>query len=366
MSTSHLPRPMKTPRILVVDDQPEIGRLLHTFLEGIDCEIITAIHGLEALEMVRESPPDVILLDIHMPGIDGLEVCRRLKAAPETRLVPVVMVTAFNETEVRVRALEAGADDFLAKPVERAELTARVLSLLRLKSLYDRLDDAEQVIFALARAVEAKDAYTEAHTERVARNAYTLGCFLGLPEPELDDLYRGGMIHDIGKIGVPDQILLKAGPLTPEEWEVMKTHPVIGEEIARPLRSAADLLQIVRHHHENVDGSGYPDGLAAEDIPLSARIVAVCDGYDALTSDRPYRPGMPSEVATAILRDGAGKQWDAELVRTYLERVLPAATPALGFTRVRRPFVLPVRPQTEELVTALEPEKVWGRLSWGA
>ena len=136
------------------------------------------------------------------------------------------------------------------------------------------------------------------------------------------------MIHDIGKIGVPDQILLKAGPLTPEEWEVMKTHPVIGEEIARPLRSAADLLQIVRHHHENVDGSGYPDGLAAEDIPLSARIVAVCDGYDALTSDRPYRPGMPSEVATAILRDGAGKQWDAELVRTYLERVLPAATPA--------------------------------------
>jgi putative two-component system response regulator len=220
-----------------------------------------------------------------------------------------------------VRALEAGADDFLAKPVDRTELTARVRSLLRLKSLYDELDDAEAVIFALAKAVEAKDHYTEAHTERVAYNAQALALIAGLPEADLRQLYRGAMVHDIGKIGVPDAILLKPGPLNDEEWEAMKKHPTIGERIARPLRSATGMLPIIRNHHERVDGLGYPDAMHGDRIPLAARIVAICDAYDAMTSDRPYRPGRAAAEAAAILRDGAGSQWDEELVHLFLDQV---------------------------------------------
>jgi putative two-component system response regulator len=187
-----------------------------------------------------------------------------------------------------------------------------------MKKVYDELDDTETVIFALAKAVDAKDNYTEAHTERVASRARLLGANAGLSGTDLDDLYRGGMIHDIGKIGVPDAILLKPGPLDGEEMRIMRKHPVIGEEIARPLRSAAKLLHIIRHHHEKFDGTGYPDQLAGDDIPLVARIVAISDAYDAIVSDRPYRKGMSREKAVAILDRGAGSQWDPELVPLFI------------------------------------------------
>jgi putative two-component system response regulator len=244
-------------------------------------------------------------------------VCRRIKSSPASRLVPVVMITSLDQTTDRIRALEAGADDYMTKPVDRVELVARVRSALRLKSVYDSLDSAEHVIFALAAAVEAKDPFTEAHTQRVAESARRLGAGLGLPAADLDALYRGGLIHDIGKIGVPDAILLKPGPLDSEELTTMHLHPIIGENIVGPLRSGAALLPIIRHHHERYDGTGYPDRLAGASIPRLARIVAVCDAFDALINDRPYRARKAPDEALAILRAGARHQWDPEVVDVF-------------------------------------------------
>jgi putative two-component system response regulator len=307
--------------VLVVDDHPLNLELIEGCLADVECRVITATDGIEALDLFRTQHPDLVLLDVMMPRMDGYEVCQRIKESPEGKLLPVVMVTALGQIADRVRGLEVGADDFIVKPIERVELVARVRSLLRVKQLYDRLDDAQRTIFALARAVEAKDSLTEAHTERVGINARRLGAAVGLPEETLDDLLWGGVIHDIGKIGVPDKILLKPGPLTPEEFEVMKLHVFTGEEIARPLRSAHDLLPIIRNHHERYDGEGYPDGLAGEAIPLPARIVSICDAFDALISDRPYRKGLTHRAALETLSSGAGTQWDPALVKVFLTLV---------------------------------------------
>jgi putative two-component system response regulator len=291
--------------------------LIAAYLSGIDCEIRLAEDGRTALDIIETSLPDLVLLDVQMPDMDGYEVCRRIKSMPRGRLVPVVMITALNEAHDRISALEAGADDFMSKPVERAELVARVRSALRLKALYNTLDSAEQVIFSLAAAVEAKDAFTERHTQRVGESARYLGRRIGLPEFALDALYRGGVIHDIGKIGVPDSILLKPGPLNEAETARMREHVAIGEAIVRPLQSAASLLPIIRHHHERYDGRGYPEGLRGRAIPRLARIVALCDSFDALVNDRPYRPRLSTEEAVARLHAGAGAQWDPEMVEIF-------------------------------------------------
>jgi putative two-component system response regulator len=306
------------PKVLVVDDHPLNRRLLQAYLAGVDCSVLTADSGSAALELFAQEPPDLVLLDVDMPGLDGFEVCRRLKATPEGRLVPVVIITALNQVEDRVTALEAGADDFMSKPVERSELVARTRSALRLTATYRSLESAEKVIFALAAAVEAKDSYTEAHTHRVGISARRLGRRIGLGDGQQEALLRGGMIHDIGKIGIPDAILQKPGPLSPEEHRLMRQHPELGERIARPLGSAAALLPIIRHHHEAYDGSGYPDGLRRDEIPIEARIVAVCDGFDALTSTRPYRRGRRVSEAVTILREDGGAQWDPDLVGTLV------------------------------------------------
>ncbi len=304
--------------VLVVDDGLANRELVQAYLSGLDCDVRLAADGASALEQIQQEPPDLVLLDVQMPGMDGYEVCRRIKAGPGGRLLPVVMITALNQTDDRVRALESGADDFMAKPVERVELVARVRSALRLKALYNTLDSAEQVIFSLAAAVEAKDSLTEKHTQRVGESARHLGSRLGMPEVALDALYRGGIIHDIGKIGVPDSILLKPGALDPEETIRMRSHVLIGENIVRPLRSASTLLPIIRHHHERYDGRGYPDGLRGREIPRLARIVAVCDAFDALVNDRPYRSRLPVDRALAVLVDGAGTQWDPEVVDLFV------------------------------------------------
>jgi putative two-component system response regulator len=302
------------PTVLVVDDSAANRELIEACLANVDCRVRLAGDGPSALAAIESGAPDLVLLDVQMPGMDGYTVCKRIKSNPALRLVPVVMITALDRSQDRVQALEAGADDFMSKPVERMELVARVQSALRQKSLYDRLDSAEQVIFSLAAAVEAKDSYTERHTNRVAESARYLGTRLGLPQDDLDALYRGGIIHDIGKIGVPDSVLLKPGPLDSSELVLMRAHPEIGENIVRPLRSGSDLLPIVRHHHEAFDGHGYPDGLRGAGIPLLARIVAVCDAFDALTNDRPYRRRLSEHEAIAILNGGAGRQWDPQLV----------------------------------------------------
>jgi len=302
------------PVVLVVDDGAAIREMIASYLAQIDCDVRQAEDGAAALAMIELAPPDLVLLDVRMPGMDGYEVCRRIKAMPRGRLLPVVMITGLSQTTHRIMALEAGADDFMAKPVEGAELIARVRSALRLKELYNTLDGAEHVIFSLATAVEAKDAFTERHTHRVGESARLLGQRFGLPEPVLDRLYRGGMIHDIGKIGVSDSILHKPGPLDPIEVPQMQAHVAIGESIVRPLRSTSELLPIIRHHHERFDGLGYPDGLRAREIPWIARIVSVCDAFDALVNDRPYRSRRSTEEAMAVLRAGAGTQWDPETV----------------------------------------------------
>src|SRR5713226_1222606 len=304
--------------VLVVDDGVANRELVQAYLAGLDCDVRVAEDGSSALAQIKAEPPDLVLLDVQMPGMDGYEVCRRIKAGPRGRLLPVVMITALNQTDDRVRALEAGADDFMSKPLERVELVARVRSALRLKALYNTLDSAEQVIFSLAAAVEAKDSLTEKHTQRVAESARHLGVRLGLPEVALDALYRGGVIHDIGKIGIPDSILLMPGPLDAAETACMQSHVLIGENIVRPLRSASTLLPIIRHHHERFDGTGYPDGLSGREIPRLARIVSVCDAYAALVNDRPYRRRLPIDQALAVLVDGAGRQWDPEVVDLFV------------------------------------------------
>ena len=302
------------PVVLVVDDGAANRELIRSYLGQIDCDVREAEDGPSALAQIEISAPDLVLLDVRMPRMDGYEACRRIKAMPHGKLLPVVMITGLSQTTHRIMALEAGADDFMAKPVEGAELIARVRSALRLKELYNTLDGAEHVIFSLATAVEAKDAFTERHTQRVGESARLLGQRMGLPEPVLDTLYRGGMIHDIGKIGVSDSILHKPGPLDPIEVPQMQAHVAIGENIVRPLRSTSGLLPIIRHHHERFDGLGYPDGLRGREIPRVARIVSVCDAFDALVNDRPYRTRRSTEEALAVLRAGAGTQWDPETV----------------------------------------------------
>ena len=309
----------RVPVILVVDDSVANRELIKSCLHGVVCDVLVAKDGASALLAVQESNPDLVLLDAQMPGLDGYEVCKRIKAGDKGELLPVVMITSIDETSDRIRALAAGADDYMSQPVNRFELVARVRAALRLKRVYDSLDGAERVIYALATAVEAKDPYTEAHTQRVAESAKRIGARMGLRDNDLEVLYRGGMVHDIGKIGIPDHILQKPGELDAEETAHMHLHPIIGENIMAPLQSGSDLLAIVRHHHENYDGTGYPDRLSGERIPLLARILSVCDAYDALTSDRPYRLGQSREAAVSVLLRGSGRQWDPEVVHLVID-----------------------------------------------
>ena len=320
----------RPPRILAVDDQPINLELLAAYLSGVDCDLTISRDGFDALDQIARRQPDLVLLDVVMPGLDGFEVCRRIKANPANRLLPVVLVTSLSDVDNRVRGLEVGADDILAKPIDRNELMARVLTLIRTKEIVDHLDDAEHIMLAFAKAVEAKDCGTEAHVERVARGARALGEAAGLSGSDLDSLYFGGLVHDVGKIGVPDAILLKPGPLSHDETELMRRHVLIGVEIAQPLRSAASVVPIIRNHHERFDGRGYPDGLEGDDIPLAARIVAVCDAYDAMISDRPYRCAMPSAEAAHTLQAEAGFQWDPRLVRLFMATVLHQPPAAIG------------------------------------
>jgi putative two-component system response regulator len=323
------------PLVLAVDDDVANLELLSAFLEGTGCVFAAVTSGADALAAIAIRRPDLVLLDVVMSDLDGFEVCRRIKSDPSNRLLPVVLVTALNTVGDRVLALEAGADDFLTKPIDRNELMARVVTLIRTKDVYDHLDGAEHVMAAFARVVEAKDGGTEAHVERVARGARALGQAAGLSGAVLDSLYFGAFVHDIGKIGVPDAVLLKPGPLDVDEVVLMRRHVAIGVEIASELRSAACVVPIIRHHHERFDGTGYPDGLKRHEIPRVAMIVSICDAYDAMTSDRPYRGAMPSSSAIAELRRGSGSQWDPDLIDLFLGRVMQESPPVAAGTTQR-------------------------------
>ena len=294
------------PKILVVDDEPRNVKILEANLRPLNYEVIKAFNGEDALTIVNKEDVDLVLLDVMMPNMDGYEVCRRLKANEATRLIPVVMVTALGSVEDKIKGIEAGADDFLTKPPNKMELRARTKSLVNLKKLNNNLTSMEQVLFSLANTVDAKDTYTQGHVDRVSNMAMTLGHQLALPASELEALRYGGALHDIGKIGVPREIINKQGPLDPEEWKIMKSHPDVGYKICLPLqKNLGSALDVIRYHHEKLDGSGYPDGLKGEQISTVARIMAVVDIYDALITGRPYRKAMPCEKALQILRNEA-------------------------------------------------------------
>ncbi|MEA3360123.1 MAG: diguanylate cyclase [Thermodesulfobacteriota bacterium] len=310
-------------KILIVDDEPRNVKLLGAILVPFNYEIIKAYNGEEALSVMKKVDIDLVLLDIMMPYIDGYEVCRRLKRSEATRMVPIVMVTALDDMEARVKGIEAGADDFITKPPNRIELTARINSLLRVNALNKKLTSIENVLISMANAVEAKDAYTQGHTQRVADMAVALGNKMGLSAIETEALRLGGILHDIGKIGVPREVLNKPGPLDPDEWEVMKRHPETGFNICLPLKKTlGPALEIIRHHHEKLDGSGYPDGIKGEEISVLVRIMAVVDIFDALDTDRPYRKGMPREKTFKILSEESSEgKLDKGIVEHLMEMV---------------------------------------------
>jgi putative two-component system response regulator len=307
-------------RILVVDDIEQNRRLLKALLTPVGYEIIEAANGDDALSAIHHCNVDLVLLDIMMPGIDGIEVCRRIKSNRATRMIPVVMVTGLDDVDAKVKAIDAGADDFLTKPANRHEMLARVRNLVRSKKLNEDLTSMEDVLISLANAVEARDKYTEGHVQRVANLATSTGRVMGCTPEQIRALRLGGVLHDIGKLGTPDNILNKPGKLDAQEWEIIRLHPVVGNQICLPLQeSLGEALSIVRQHHEKLDGSGYPDGLVADEIGLVARILAVVDIYDALVTDRAYRKGMDQERAIAILQEeaDAGKL-DSEVLKQFL------------------------------------------------
>jgi putative two-component system response regulator len=303
-------------KILIVDDDDRNLKLLEALLRSHEYEVIKASNGEEALSVLRQADFDLILSDVMMPCMDGFELCRRIKQNSSIRMVPVIMLTALDDVASKVKAIEAGADDFMNKPPNKMELFARIKSLVNLKRTNSKMTSISNVIFSLANTVEAKDGYTQGHIERVSNLSVCIGRRTGLTVSEIEALKLGGALHDIGKIAVPDQILNKPGPLSPEEWEIMKKHTEIGFKICLPLKdNLGTALSIVRHHHEKLDGTGYPDGLKGDQISMVARIMAVVDIYDALITDRPYRKAMSRADAIRILEEEGQKgKLDADVV----------------------------------------------------
>jgi putative two-component system response regulator len=309
-----------TPQILVVDDEPGVSLLLREMLAAEGYDVVVASDGLEALACVGRRCPDLIFLDLDLPRLDGFEVCRRLKRHPATRLVPVIIITGQTTCTSRLTAWDLGADDFLSKPFHEVEVLARTRSLLRIKRLIDERDSAAAVVFALARTIEAKSPYTHGHSERVRDYALHLAARIGVSEHDREVLRKGALLHDIGKIRIPDALLNKPGALTEEEFEVIKEHPRQGAHIVAPLRSLQDTIPLIRWHHERLDGRGYPDGLAGRDIPLLVRVLSVADVYDALASARPYRPPMrPADCLRMLQENAADGGLDPELVDLFCE-----------------------------------------------
>ncbi|MDO8530700.1 MAG: response regulator [Dehalococcoidia bacterium] len=303
--------------IIVADDSAAHRTRLQSILTLAGYQVLTARDGQEALDLAFSRTPDLVLLDVAMPRLSGLEVCKRLRQAPQFRETPVVLVTPRYGPVSKVESIEADCDDLLTKPVDAVELVARVRSLLRLRRLREDLTRTERIVLVLARAVEAKTPDIQGHLERIASYAEMLGREVGLSGRSLREMRFGMLLHDIGKIGVPDAILEKAGALTPEEYEVVKRHPAVGFDICRPLVDNPLVLDAIRHHHERWDGKGYPDGLKGDAIPMVARITTVVDSYDAMTSDRSYQQARTQGLALAELRSQAGRQFDPALVDAF-------------------------------------------------
>jgi putative two-component system response regulator len=321
--------------ILIVDDNPVARENLSKLLDAPDYHLFFASSGQETLEKGAELSPDLILLDVVMPGMDGFEVCRRLRADPHLAEVPIILITGLEDQASRLQGFEAGADDFISKSFDWTELRARIRTITQLNR-YKRLVEEraklerinlelqeayEATIEGWSRALELRDSETQGHTERVTTLSLRLAQAIGLSETELTHIRRGALLHDIGKMAIPDGILLKSGPLTTEEWAIMRRHPLYAYELLLPIAYLRPALDIPYHHHEKWDGTGYPDGLQGEQIPLAARLFAVVDVWDALISDRPYRPGWSQEKVKAYLQEEAGKYFDPRIVELFLTMI---------------------------------------------
>ncbi|MCS7315297.1 MAG: HD domain-containing phosphohydrolase [Bryobacterales bacterium] len=315
---TRLAGPTETATILIADPHEINRRILRGILRSEPYRVLEATHHEDALRLLNQEKIDLIVLDLMLPEIGAPEFCRRVKLQRHTRLVPLLVITSVQGVENEIAGLESGADEFLTKPLHPAVVRTRIAAMLRQKAAIDSLEEAEGILFALAQAIEQRDTCTGLHCERLALISVTIGQCLGLEQPQLVALYRGGFLHDIGKVSVPDAILRKPGPLTEEEWRIMRAHTVHGEAICRPLKTLAPVLPIVRHHHERWDGSGYPDGLRGEQIPLLARILQIADIFDALTSERPYKPALSWQEAVAILEEETRRGWrDPHLVAVF-------------------------------------------------
>jgi len=308
------------PTILILDHAEINRRLLRSMLKTERYRILEARHPSEALALISNEPVDLVILDLVLTGMSGPEFCRALKSDRRSQLIPILMLTSVLGAENEVEGIESGADEYLLKPVHPAVLRSRVRAMVRQKLAVNSLEEAESILFALAQAIEQRDAYTAGHCERLAGYSVAIGMALGLPRTQLLALHRGGFLHDIGKISIPDAILHKPGSLTAEEWALVKRHPIKGEEICSEMKSLRPVLPIIRSHHERWDGSGYPDGLRGNQIPLVARILQISDIYDALTTARPYKPALPPAEALGILTEEAKRGWrDPELVAVFGE-----------------------------------------------
>ena len=305
-------------RILIVDDEPPARRVMERLLVREGYAVSAEGSGEAALAAIQRDAPDLVLLDVQMSGLDGFEVCRRIKENPDTRLTPVVLVTGLHAREDRIAGIRAGADDFLSKPAHPDEVCARVASLVRVKRYTDELDSAQAVMVSLGLTIEGRDPYTNGHCQRVGRYAMLLGEYLNLSAAEVTALYRGGFLHDIGKIAVPDAVLLKPGPLDEQERTIIEQHPVVGDHLCSELRSLTTVRPIVRSHHERYDGSGYPDRLRGDSVPLSAQILSIADAYDAMTTLRPYHAALSTAEALEELRGDVRRGWrSAALVDAF-------------------------------------------------
>jgi len=308
------------PSVLVVDDLCSNLELLEAVFVNAGFEVFSASDAYSALSIFESQKVDIAILDVMMPGMDGFELCRRLKSKTDKIFFPVILLTALTDRESRITGLECGADDFISKPFDTAELTIKVRSLIRLKSLQDELEHSENVILTLAVAMEARDPYTRGHSTRVGELSMAFSSFLGFGKKDQETMRKAGILHDIGKIGVSTDLLCKSGKLTAEELEAVKRHAVIGEEICKPLVSVRGILPAIRHHHERWDGKGFPDGLAVEDIPFNARMLSVVDSFDAIVSKRPYREERSVNTALEVLKkEQHGGQWDPNLIGRFID-----------------------------------------------
>jgi len=315
-----------TGTILVADDQAANRELLEELLTTQGFKVISVCDGAEVIEELNRTQVDLILMDVMMPRLTGFQACEKIKNNPDTYLIPVILITALSDRQDRIEGIKVGGDDFLTRPVDETELLARVRSLLRLKQRTDELERAESVLFSLARSIEGKDPYTHGHCERLAEYSARLGEQLGLPDDQITALRRAGIVHDVGKIVVPDAILLKPGRLTPEEWAIIREHAVVGERICAPLKSFRYVLPIIRHHHEKLDGTGYPDGLRGDAIPITARVLQIVDVYDALTTDRPYKKAFSITEALQTMKEEVGRGWWDPHIFDQFERLVRIRT----------------------------------------